>query len=207
MRTTCTYRRGIGRGLLLALAVCLSCREDRTETAQHAASVPQRIITLAPNAVEIIAALGASDRLVGVSTFCVYPPELASLPRVGGLFNPDLETIVRLEADLVVLRGRSDVLERLCKERGIRVYLDPTERFEDIFLTIRELGRILDRGPAAERLQLELRARLDRIATAIAGLPRPRVFLTIARRPDSLAGILTAGKETFVSESSPREGE
>ena len=57
----------------------------------------KRIITIAPNAAEIICALGVGERIVGVSKFCVYPPELKERPRVGGLFDPNLEKIVHID--------------------------------------------------------------------------------------------------------------
>jgi iron complex transport system substrate-binding protein len=41
-----------------------------------------RVVSLLPAATEIVAALGFSDCLVGVSHECFYPPEVASKPRV-----------------------------------------------------------------------------------------------------------------------------
>jgi iron complex transport system substrate-binding protein len=41
-----------------------------------------RIVSLLPAATEIVAALGAASRLVGVSHECDYPPEVRALPRV-----------------------------------------------------------------------------------------------------------------------------
>src|SRR5438034_5940823 len=41
-----------------------------------------RIVSLLPAATEIVAALGAMGRLVGVSHECDFPPEVRSLPRV-----------------------------------------------------------------------------------------------------------------------------
>jgi iron complex transport system substrate-binding protein len=41
-----------------------------------------RVVSLLPAATEIMAALGASSRLVGVSHECDYPPEVCALPRV-----------------------------------------------------------------------------------------------------------------------------
>src|SRR2546430_3479893 len=41
-----------------------------------------RIVSLLPAATEIVAALGAVGRLVGVSHDCDFPPEVRSLPRV-----------------------------------------------------------------------------------------------------------------------------
>jgi len=190
--------------VIFMLSILPACRPQSTAPAR--APVPQRIIALAPNAVEIIAALGETKRLVAVGDFCTWPPELASLPRVGGLFDTNLEAILRLQPDLLILRGRSDDLERLYRDRGIRIYQDPTESFDDIYRTLRELGDLLDRRSAAEAVERDLRRRLDRIAAAVADRPRPRVFLTIARNPDSLANILTAGKRTFVHEVIARAG-
>src|SRR2546425_1052938 len=41
-----------------------------------------RVVSLLPAATEIVAALGAVGRLVGVSHECDFPPEVRSLPRV-----------------------------------------------------------------------------------------------------------------------------
>src|SRR2546429_9162853 len=41
-----------------------------------------RVVSLLPAATEIVAALGALGRLVGVSHECDFPPEVRSLPRV-----------------------------------------------------------------------------------------------------------------------------
>ena len=41
-----------------------------------------RVVSLLPAATEIVAALGATDRLVGVSHECDYPPAVRALPRV-----------------------------------------------------------------------------------------------------------------------------
>jgi len=159
---------------------------------------PRRIVTIAPNAAEIVAALGASNRLVGVSEFCVYPPALAALPKVGGLFNPDLEAILNLKPDLVIVRGSVPEVERLCRDSGIRVYQDPTEKLEDIFTTIRQLGAILHRRDAAGALEKRMRSGIAQITTSVEGLPRPRVFFSIARDPSSLSRVSSAGAGTFV---------
>jgi iron complex transport system substrate-binding protein len=161
---------------------------------------PRRIITIAPNAAEIICALGVCDAIVGVSKFCVYPPELSARPRVGGLFDPDLERIVALRPDLVVLRGRNESVERLCRSRNISVYEDKTETLTDIETCIAELGQRLCRVEQAAEVVKRFRARLDAIRKRTANRPRPRVLLTISRRPDRLGNVLTSGKGTFLDE-------
>ena len=41
-----------------------------------------RVVSLLPAATEIVAALGATNRLAGISHACDYPPEVRALPRV-----------------------------------------------------------------------------------------------------------------------------
>ena len=45
---------------------------------------------------------GVSDRVVAVSDYDEFPPEVRSKPRVGGLLNPNIESIVDLKPDFVV---------------------------------------------------------------------------------------------------------
>ena len=182
-------------GFAALMSACAPAPAPQATTSQP---TPQRIVTIAPNAAEIVAALGAEDRLVGVSEFCIYPPSLAALPRVGGLFNPDLESILRLNPDLLIIRGSAPEVERLCQDAGIRLYHDPTEGLEDIFTAIAELGEILDRETAAGALALEMRGRIAVITRAVKDKPRPRVFFSIARDPTSLARVSSAGADTFV---------
>jgi hypothetical protein len=90
-----------------------------------AAESPRRIVSLVPSMTESVCRLGAADRLVGVTRYCVEPAdELRAVARVGGTKNPKLEAIAALEPDLVLvnteenrsedvawLRARMPVLE------------------------------------------------------------------------------------------------
>ncbi len=174
--------------------------DRRAPAASGGAVAPRRIVSIAPNASEIIALLGEADRLVGVSRYCNHPPELAARVKVGGLIDPDLEAILRLEPDLVVIRGRIPEVERLCEENGIRLHRDPTESFEDIFTAVGQLGALLQREEKAGALVEDIRRRVRRISTAIAGRPKPRVLFSTERNPESLGRVITLGKDTFIDE-------
>lgn len=188
----------VAAALVFALVVSAVGRGQRTDLG--ARETPQRIITIAPNSAEIICALGACDAIVGVSKFCVYPLKLKDRPQVGGLFDPDLEKIVALRPDLVVLRGRNEPVEQLCRDRGIAIYKDKTERLADIETCVAQLGARVHRTEEAEAVVRQFHARIDAIRKRTADRPRPRVLLTISRQPDRLANLLTAGKGSFLDE-------
>ncbi len=179
-----------------------------TTTASNPAleSAPRRIVAIAPNATEIIIALGEVDRLVGVSHFCRLPDGVHTVARVGGILDPNLELILRLKPDLIITRGRMRDVEQLCRMNGIAHYRDPTEGYDDIFRTIRELGDRLRRRDAADALVRETTGRIDGITRRIAGRPRPRVLFTTDRPIDSLARLTTCGKGTFVDDTIRRAG-
>jgi len=186
---------------IFLLSLCAAGYGCAPKAPPRAIAPPSRIVAFAPSSVEIIAALGGADRLVGVGDFCIHPPEITNLPRIGGQFDPDLEGILRLRPDLVVLRGHNKEVEQICAARQIPIYKDPTETLSTLYEAVRDLGGILDRKDAAQQLVGDLQARLRSLADGVAHGPRPRVFITIARRdPDSVAGVLTASNRTFIGE-------
>ncbi|UCG16357.1 MAG: ABC transporter substrate-binding protein [Phycisphaerales bacterium] len=154
---------------------------------------------MAPNSVEILWELGVGSRLVGVSRYTVYPPQLAHVPRIGGQRDPNLEAIVTLGPDLVILRGRQEKLEKLCRDRGIAVFYDPTNRLSDVYETITRLGAMFDRVEQADALCRRVRERLARVQGRAAGRPAVKVLLTM-RGPDRLANIGTVGQGSYLHE-------
>src|SRR5690554_116180 len=62
---------------------------------------PARIVSLAPNVTEILFALGAGERVVGVTRYCDYPPAATRIARIGGMLDPDFEAMMAARPDLV----------------------------------------------------------------------------------------------------------
>ena len=184
----------------LIAASALSSAGAGEPSADPVKEFPQRIIAIAPNSAEVICALGACDRIVGVSKFCVYPKELLDRPKVGGLSDPDLERIAALRPDLLVMRGRNDALEGLCEDLHIPIYKDETDTLPGIEQCIRDLGERLGLTEQAAKIAKEFHERIEAIRSRNVGKPKPRVLLTVSRQPDRLANVLTTGKGTFLDQ-------
>ena len=168
----------------------------------HPATVrvaPRRIVALAPSSVEIVCGLGAGDRLAGVGRFVSFPPELSDLPRVGGLYDPDLEQILSLEPDLLITRGASAALARLCSDNGIELYEDPTDTLSDLFRAIEEIGSRLGLPTQAEDLATRTRAELDQVRQRVADRPPVGVLLTM-RRLGPIRSIYTVGRGPYLND-------
>jgi len=186
--------------LTLILLLPLTLWGTKATAANQDDQPAQRIITIAPNAAEILHELGVGDRVVGVSRFCVYPPEFKDRPRVGGLLDPDLEKIVSLRPDLVILRGRSEAVESLCRQRNIDFYFDRTETLGDVVTCITDLGQRTGRTAEADALIKRFNDRLETIRSRAKNQPRPRVLMTSARSTDRLSDLLTTGPGTFLDD-------
>jgi iron complex transport system substrate-binding protein len=123
-----------------------------------------RIVSLAPNVTEMIFALGLEDKLVGVTTFCDYPPAAREKPKVGGMSNPSLETVVSSRPDIVVMTtdGNPKGFEVRLRKLGIRTHVLTARRISELPDEIRGLGSLLGAEEEAEALAGEIQAALDR---------------------------------------------
>lgn len=110
----------------------------------------KRIVTLAPHIAELISAIGAAPRIVGVSRFTDYPAQLASRPLVGDSAKLDIERIVALKPDLVIawLSGNSAHEITRLEQLGLRVFVTESRRLDDIPRTLRQLGELIDANGA-----------------------------------------------------------
>ena len=80
------------------------------------AAVPhyQRIISLVPSQTELLYELSAGDRVVGITKFCVHPPEwYKTKKRVGGTKNVDMDALFSLQPDLVIANKEENVREQV----------------------------------------------------------------------------------------------
>jgi iron complex transport system substrate-binding protein len=144
-----------------------------------APAYPERIVCMTEETTEILYAIGAGDRVVGVSGFTKRPPEAREKPTISTFLDAEFEKIEALRPDLVL--GFSDLQAELARElarRGVPVYLFNQRSIAEILQTVRVVGALVGLAPRAEELARTLEANVRRHADAAASLPRrPRVFL------------------------------
>jgi len=174
---------GLCLALLLAVAAPVGAGEVRDMLGRKVAAPerPTRIVSLAPSMTEIVYALGAGDRLVGVTEHCNFPPEVASKPKVGGIYTPNFEVILSLKPDLVLGTSEGNREEHI---RGLESFRVPVYVVRPIdFLTTLEaidrVGGLLGRGAEATLLVGAMRRQAQEIARAIDGARRPRVLYVV----------------------------
>jgi iron complex transport system substrate-binding protein len=150
--------------VILLLVFLLSCSASASE---HA-SVPQRIVSLAPSTTEILFALGLGDRIAGVTNYCDYPEEAKKKPKIGGMSNPSLEAVVSLRPDVVVMTtdGNPKEFEELLHSLHIRTVVFTARRIKELPQGIRDLGAALSARNKAEALAREIEKALAKFGSA-----------------------------------------
>jgi iron complex transport system substrate-binding protein len=163
--------------LLLVLLVTL--------LAMQSATAAQRVITLSPHATELVYFAGGQGRLVGVSNFSDFPPEVSSLPRIGDATGIDRESILLLQPDLAVVwsGGRSSDLQWL-REQQIQVFESDPQNLQAIADEILALGKLLGTADHAERSHAALTRRLQQLRSlAPRSAPEIRTIHLVWQRP------------------------
>jgi len=163
---------------------------------------PKRIVSLAPSITEILFALDAGERVVGVTRYCDYPPRAASIVKVGGYVDPNYEQIVALRPDLVVLLSSHRDAKTELHKMNLETLTVSHETISDIHEAIRVLGEKCGQSEESQVLLDHFEKRTEAVQGAVAGMPRPRVLVCIGRDTEQgqLTGMYMAGRHNFYDE-------
>jgi iron complex transport system substrate-binding protein len=162
-------------------------------------AAPERIVSLAPSSTEIVCALEACDRLVGVTDFDDYPAEVADIDDVVINAQVDVERVVAAEPDLVIAAGNeitpSAVIAQLV-ELDLPVLVLYPESLDEVYDDIRLVGTLLDAQDGADELIAGMEDRVDAVVEAVADADRPRTLYEVFYAEGST---YTAGEGSFLA--------
>jgi iron complex transport system substrate-binding protein len=140
-----------------------------------------RIVSLSPGITETLFAIGAGSKVIGVTDFCMHPPEVLALPRFGTTMTPNYEAIARSDPTLIVAENAAEARRSELSALADTLFL-PWLTLRDLTTSIRKLGERVDHSSQAKQLASELERRL--------GVPEPktgpRVLLAIGHTPGKL---------------------
>jgi iron complex transport system substrate-binding protein len=164
----------------------------------RAQSGPRRIVSLVPATTEMLFAMGAGDRIAGVSDYDRFPPEVEKIAKVGGLLDPNLEQILGLRPDLVIVYETQTDLKRQLDRAGIPVFGYVHRGLPDITETIRSLGKRIGAADAADAEVATIERQLAETRARVAGRTRPKTLLVFGRDPGALRHIDASGGYGFL---------
>jgi len=158
-----------------------------------------RYISLAPSTTEILFALGLDDEIQGVSSYCDYPEKAKSKERIGAFSQINIEKIISLKPDYIFCTGleQAPIIAQL-KSLKLNYYVADPANTEELFNSIRDIGKITQREKEAEGLIKNIEGTIEEISSKVRLIPqeeRKKVFIEIWDNP-----LTTAGKGSFIDE-------
>jgi iron complex transport system substrate-binding protein len=185
---------------LLGVAFAQQTLVDDRGVAVSMPDTPRRIVTLMPSLTESVCALGACSLLVGTDRFSNWPASVTRLPKLGGVDDAQVETIVALKPDVVLASASARVSERL-EALGFKVVVLQTRNRGDLKHTLHLLAQMLNVQAQEDRIwddiERQTLAAARRVPTALLG---KRVYFEVDSTP------YAAGASSFVGETLTRLG-
>ncbi len=159
---------------------------------------PKRIISLSPATTEILFSLGLGDRIVGVTSFCDYPPEAKKKAKIGGMSNPSLESIVELRPDIVVMTtdGNPREVDDRLRSMSLKTYVWTARTLAELPRGIRDLAVAMGATERGEKLAKEMEEGIEKNGSRArgqgSGTPKKKVAYIVWPEPLLVAGPGTA---------------
>ena len=159
-------------------------------------SAPQRIVSLAPAATEILFALNLGEKVVGVTSYDDYPSQVASITKVGDFAGPNVEAVAAAKPDLILATSgvQADVVKKLEGLGATVVVLDP-QSLAGVYSNIETVGKITGTSEMAKEVVGGMKADVASIRESVAGSPTVTAFVEIGQNP-----LFTTGTGTLMNE-------
>jgi ABC-type Fe3+-hydroxamate transport system substrate-binding protein len=165
--------------------------QDQTGRTIHLPNAPKRIVSLVPSQTELLCYLGLQNALVGRTKFCIHPADVVKhIQVIGGTKTPKIESILKLNPDLVVANKEENRKEDiLAIESMVPVWVSDIHTIEEALGMILQLGILTDTASIAQKLCTEIQAAKPRKKAE----NRSSALYLIWRNP-----WMAAGNDTFV---------
>ena len=161
---------------------------------------PRRIVSLVPSQTELLFDLGLGQQVVGVTKFCIHPPEARQQAAViGGTKNFDFAKIAACQPDLIIGNKEENYqegIEQLAAQ--CPVWLSDVANLPGALRMIKQIGLITGRAPAADTMAAAVAERFE--ALSAVKLTESAAYL-IWRKP-----YMAAAAGTFIDDLLARAG-
>ena len=173
------------------------------------ASVPQRIISLAPSNTQILFAIGVGDKVVAVTDYDHYPYDFAAwiaagnMTSIGGFSTPNKETIASLNPDLILATPINDPDVVTFRDLGYNVLVLNPNDVNGVLNDISLVGNATGASQNAIKLVNSIDDQISEIASTIAAanLPKPKVYYEVWTPP-----LMSAGANSFINDVISKAG-
>ncbi len=163
---------------------------------------PDRVISLSPSITEIIYALDAWEKVVGVTMYSDFPPEVKDIQNVGGWVNPNLEIIIQLQPDLVIMLTDQDKIfgDKLRSLGLSTLSVDSNPSIAHINESIITIGKALGKQDESIDIKEQIESEVAEIKKILNKQKPKTVLCVIGRNPGTLEDIYVVGNTSYINE-------
>ncbi|HEX2958775.1 MAG TPA: helical backbone metal receptor [Chitinispirillaceae bacterium] len=183
---------------LLLIPFIIACSNQKQATFTK---IPMRIVSLAPSITETLFALGLGERVIGVTSYCNYPPEVKLIEKVGGYSDVNIERIVTLHPDIVILTREHSSQKEALDRFNIRTLTIDHSDFEHICSSFVAIGTACQVMSKSDSLTAVFQKYIQPVP--IDNSKRPSVLLCVGREAPgsgSVKSIFAAGVSTIYNQ-------
>lgn len=154
---------------------------------------PERIISLAPNILEILFALDADSRVVGRTEYGNYPPEAESVTSIGGYSDPNVELILAQNPDLIIATDfMADDVKKQLENSNAKVLIFKATSYDETLDIITKIGLAINCNDQANSIVKEMDYELEQLQDTLETKEKTKsVFIDIG-------DYYTAGSDSFL---------
>lgn len=176
---------------------------DREGTEVNIPTKIEKIISTAPSNTEVLMALGSGDKLVAIDKYSTDIEGInTELPQIDFL-NPDAETIIGLEPDIVIASGHNKTGSvedpfKAISEAGIPVvYIPSSDSIDGIYKDIEFIADVVNERSKGKEIVDDMKAQVEEIkAIGDTITDKKSVYFEISPAPY----LSSFGKSTFLNE-------
>jgi iron complex transport system substrate-binding protein len=186
--------------VLGAVLLTMACEKRMHREGGYSAQLPTRIVSLAPSITETLFALGLGERLVGVTSYCTFPPAVASIPKVGGYTDANLETLLMLRPQLVLLQSEHEKQQAFLTRHNIPWLAVNYRTIAHTCSSFATIGRACGAVAQADSLIALFTQKMAKHDTVSH---RPRVLVCVGREGaggGAVQSVFVAGSATFYND-------
>jgi len=148
------------------------------------------IISLTPSITEILFTLKGGKYIIGTTSYCNNPQFSIKLPKIGGLYNPNIEKIINLNPDILITSETFNIIEikNILYSKNIPIINLKTKKLNSIFFTIKKISNLIEKQNQGKRLVYNINKTLIKNKFKKS----PKVIIIISINP-----IILSGPNTF----------
>lgn len=128
------------------------------------------IVSLLPSVTDIVVDLGEAKRLTGITRYCVVPEDV-SVTRLGGMYDLNVEAVLRLKPELVLAYHGAETRLKPVVDAGIPVEYLKINTLDEVLASYQQVGKLLEKADLAARRVAKLEALLKPCGNPVGKVP------------------------------------